>query len=523
MSDDSKPNGAVLVEFDSIPLAAVLVRNGTIAAVNRAYLELMGFEASQIVGHSVTALIERDVVPGEAPELIDRARRARDNEREFTLRTSDASGRTRHLRVETRPGHEPGTSVAFLVDREQDLHIQLLGEAIARVGASLAGASSEDEVLGRVARALVSKGFAATIVLVEPDTDRLVLAHSESLLPPEVHRAVTEVAAKALPAAHTLWTKNPGYLEGRAHFFEQYDALLERAFPSEAAETIRKTRPGRVVASVPLLLAGAPYGLLCMTGDDLNPALSGPLEMLAKLTMQAIEAVRMQRELVERERLAALGEAAAVMAHEVRNPVAAMLNAVTLLSRGTSGSDELLRMVAEEARRLDRIVSNLLTLGRPISPELRPVDPMLVARGAADVLASRDAIGGVTVEFRPPLRRTLVIADPNLIQLAVLNVLRNAAQAVAGGGTVRVSIDERPDRGRCAIVVEDSGPGISPDVEKRLFEPFFTTRATGTGVGLAVVRRVIDACRGRVEVSRGALGGACVALELEVAPFDQLE
>jgi two-component system sensor histidine kinase HydH len=504
-----------------LPTAAVVVHDGIIRHVNRAYEELMGFRAADVVGQAVSTLVDRDVSQidlGFVRRHSAAAATGQVRESAFVIRTRDGNGRLRALRVEWRLLPAPGWNVTFLVDEEQDPRFKEIAEALARVGATLAGASDEREVMQRVLTALAAQGFLAVFLLVRPGQTHLALGPLASGIAPENQAVGEEIASNGLDL-ELLRRLNPAFDEGRAAFFHDFDALVDFAFPKAKADAVKRLDVGGFVVQVPLLLHRVPFGALVVVGDGLSTALSAPLEMLAELTMQAIEAVRLQRELVERERLAALGEAAAVMAHEVRNPVAAMLNAVALLRRGQGDAGELLSLLAEDARRLDRVVSNLLTLGRPISPHLQPLDAHLVARSALDALLAR-GVGELTNVVIPPTeRRYTILADAELAQLALMNILRNAVQsgAEAGAVAIRVSVEPRDEGARVAIVVDDAGPGFGDRDGERLLEPFYTTRATGTGVGLAVVRRVAEACRGRVELGKSPLGGARVALVFEDA------
>jgi signal transduction histidine kinase len=230
--------------------------------------------------------------------------------------------------------------------------------------------------------------------------------------------------------------------------------------------------------------------------------------MFAELVARAIENVRLRTELVQRERLAALGEAAAVMAHEVRNPVASILNAGSLLQKEAIDPDDqaaLLRVIGEEARRLDRLVSDLLDLGRPLAPRVRPVDLCDLARRSIRVLAGRGHSTEIEIVVVEPKTPIVAAIDPDLAQLALWNVVRNAVQASPVGRCVKVMAETRGDR--VALVVDDDGPGFPADRADRLLEPFHTTRATGTGIGLAVVRRVVEACRGSIEITSSPSGG----------------
>ncbi len=225
-----------------------------------------------------------------------------------------------------------------------------------------------------------------------------------------------------------------------------------------------------------------------------------------------------QDQLVRQERLAALGELAAVVAHEVRNPLGVIFNSLGSLRRllrPKGDAKMLLEMMGEEADRLNRIVGDLLDFAKPTPALLRPepldrvVDEAVAAALAAAgprVALSREVPAGL-----PP-----VPMDARLIRQAVLNVAANAVQAMPEGGTLTVRA--RVEGGAATIEIADTGPGIPREVRERIFEPFFTTKATGTGLGLAVVKRIVDDHGGQVEVRPVPGGGTVFALRLPLAP-----
>ena len=227
-----------------------------------------------------------------------------------------------------------------------------------------------------------------------------------------------------------------------------------------------------------------------------------------------------QAELLRRERLAALGELSAIVAHEVRNPLAAIFNAINALRRMLKLEGDgarLVEIVTEEADHLNRLVANLLDFARPSEPAFKPVSIEEVIDEAI-LSASRELGAQVAFERRfapdlPPVR-----VDRHLIRRALVNVAANAVQAMPSGG--RVLIEAAPDsdeRGRAVrIDISDEGPGIPPDLSGRVFEPFFTTKASGTGLGLAVVKRIVEDHRGEVAIRNRAPPdrGATVTIRL---------
>ena len=232
------------------------------------------------------------------------------------------------------------------------------------------------------------------------------------------------------------------------------------------------------------------------------------------------ELARAHAQLVHTERLAALGELSAVVAHEVRNPLGAIFNSVASLKRlvgPQSPTLPLLEIVGEESERLNHIVNDLLEFARPAQPQLKaqPLAPLL-----------QEAVAAAVAEARVPLEVTWALGeglqpvpmDERLLRQAFLNLAQNAAQAMPQGGLLRVAVHlEAGARESVRVELEDSGPGVPPELRSRIFEPFFTTRAQGTGLGLALVKRIIESHAGSVEVTAGPGGGALFRVLLPVA------
>lgn len=223
-----------------------------------------------------------------------------------------------------------------------------------------------------------------------------------------------------------------------------------------------------------------------------------------------------QAKLVQRERLAALGELAAAVAHEVRNPLGAIFNAMGELNRHLGGQGEvgtLLSILTEEAERINQIIGDLLDFARP--PDLA-VDQVSLA-GAIEAAASASVrLSGVEFkcEIAPDVDRLRM--DQRQIRQALLNIFNNSVQAMNGRGEIRVHVQRvhRDGEPVVAIAIRDSGPGVPTEIRERVFEPFFTTKASGTGLGLAVVKRVIEGHGGAVEVGAGDPHGAVFTLYL---------
>jgi len=236
------------------------------------------------------------------------------------------------------------------------------------------------------------------------------------------------------------------------------------------------------------------------------------------------ELARTQKELVDRERMAALGELSASIAHEVRNPLGVIFNSVGSLRRilKPQGDTELLlNIVGEEADRLNHMVGDLLDYSRPVQPALEPVplQPLVEEALFSAQQQAGAAAAAVHATIAVAEKASTVRADARLLRQALINLFLNAYQAMPRGGELRVRAGASELDGRAAaeIAVRDSGPGIRQDLADRVFQPFFTTKATGTGLGLAVVRRIVEGHGGSISLVLPPEGGAefLVRLPLE--------
>jgi signal transduction histidine kinase len=224
-------------------------------------------------------------------------------------------------------------------------------------------------------------------------------------------------------------------------------------------------------------------------------------------------------------RLAALGEMAAGIAHEIRNPLGAIQLYVGMLEQDlaqlasldtlatTSPADpvamlDTARRIASAVRGLNSIVTDVVTFSREIEPQLAPVDAHDALAAAVQTLAPVLDASAISVELQrsQPL---LMHADAQLLHQALLNLLRNAVQAMTDNTSAprRLTLACRAEPPCVVLTVRDTGPGIAQQNIDRIFNPFFTTRSTGTGLGLAIVHRIIDAHGGAITVAndRGAV------------------
>lgn len=233
-----------------------------------------------------------------------------------------------------------------------------------------------------------------------------------------------------------------------------------------------------------------------------------------------------QSELVSKNQLAAVGELAAAIAHEVRNPLAVIVNAVAGLRR-VAGSEEdrniLLGIVDEEAARLNRLVTDLLRFARPVSVKRSPVSlAELAKRSRSQVLDGHEIV--VSIGADPEIQTVWV--DPNLFRLVFDNLVQNACQSMQGGGRVDIVVTrgELASGPAVSIRIEDHGHGMEPEVRERALDPFFTTRPSGTGLGLPIVQRIVEAHGGEllIESEEGAGTSVTLFLPLGAPPEEEL-
>jgi len=228
----------------------------------------------------------------------------------------------------------------------------------------------------------------------------------------------------------------------------------------------------------------------------------------ASIVRDVTERDRIREELNRREGLAAIGEMAAAVAHEIKNPLAGIDGAVRVLGRGFPAGDSRAEVVTEihhQVRRLDETIRELLVFARPPRPRPAPLDLREFTDRILRVLAEEPDLKPHRLEVVIP-HGTLVRADPQLLENILVNLLLNAGQALgARAGRIRLHAAEQADK--TLVSVADDGPGIAEDVLPRLFKPFFTTKAQGTGLGLAVVHKFVLAMGGKIEVQTGPAQG----------------
>jgi signal transduction histidine kinase len=281
----------------------------------------------------------------------------------------------------------------------------------------------------------------------------------------------------------------------------------------------------RIARAVDILAAGKPLGL-----SWVDPALAGQSregqgredsEVAAveyKLSLLG-EQMRGARRDADQMR-SAVGSLARGVAHEIKNPLNAI--ALRLESLRARVADEVpeaeaeIDLVSGEVQRLDRVVRTFLDLNRPMEPDIREFDPVELAAAVLEIIRPAATEAGVELQLLKPDLPFAVHADRGLIEQSVLNVVNNAIQALNGGGLVETSVALVKDT--CVITVTDNGPGMTENVRERIFEPYFTTKSTGSGIGLAFTKRVMELHRGQITARSSPGQGTTIALSFPRGP-----
>ncbi len=299
---------------------------------------------------------------------------------------------------------------------------------------------------------------------------------------------------------------------------EPVSPVLARAIERAASNGVRTTRAeGTVVTATRTF----PIGLNTTVSAPNAGEASGVGDGTATVIFQDIsDQKRLDTLHMRAERLEAVAELSASLAHEIKNPLASIRSAVEQLGRSPRANEDersLSSLIVRESDRLSRLLSEFLDFARVRVTRIGPVDLAEVARDATTLVATHpDRPDGVTVDCDAPAGPMIVEGDEDLLHRAVFNLALNAVQASTHAGNVRIELapltsDDAPagvsfDRGGVALRVSDEGTGISPEIRDRLFDPFFTTKPGGSGLGLSVVHRAIESHRGFVFVDSDARG-----------------
>jgi two-component system sensor histidine kinase AtoS len=271
----------------------------------------------------------------------------------------------------------------------------------------------------------------------------------------------------------------------------EVEKLLEATEPQgflRDYETRRVTQDGREIHVL----------LTRMRRLDRRGKLLGSTAIVRDITARK----EMQEALVRARTLAAIGEAAARIAHEIRNPLTGISSALSILSQDLAAGHRHRRICDEmqhEITRVDRVLDDLLTFARHRPLSRQRTDLVRMCEKVLATLTSAGELAGVKLHrYLPP--EVVVDVDPSMIEDSLFNLVQNAAHALSGRTEAELTVAVKPGPSGVAITVTDNGPGIPRDVRRKIFDPFFTTKAHGTGLGLPITKKHIEAHGGRLRV-----------------------
>jgi two-component system sensor histidine kinase PilS (NtrC family) len=250
-----------------------------------------------------------------------------------------------------------------------------------------------------------------------------------------------------------------------------------------------------------------PVGYSQSALNNLDGTLIGTLVLFQDLS----EIVALRETAARGDRLAVLGRLSAGLAHEIRNPLSSISGSVQLVrqSEHLDGEDKnLLGIVVREVERLDDLVSTMLMVGRPREPQRKPCDLRRIVDDVVEIARRGPAAdGGITIEHLAELTPVVAWADEDQIRQVLWNLVKNALQASPRGSAVRVLAHQRATH--AVLEVSDQGRGIDPGQRSKIYDMFYSERTHGAGIGLALVRQIVDAHQGSIEIiseqSRGAI------------------
>ncbi|PLX90171.1 MAG: hypothetical protein C0614_01155 [Desulfuromonas sp.] len=265
---------------------------------------------------------------------------------------------------------------------------------------------------------------------------------------------------------------------------------------------------------VPLAAADGPVEIVDLSNsynqmiDALQKSRTETETHICSLESANLSLEQARDQLVRSEKMATVGHLAAGMAHEIGNPLAALVGYLGLLEADQRDclQKDLIERCQTETGRIDKLIRELLDYAAPGSGEAVPVDPVAVLRETVTMLQHQGMFDGVVVDDRCGQVTAQVLLDSHRLQQVWVNLLLNARDAMDGTGTVHLATEINGDR--FAVLINDEGPGITAAQVGKIFEPFYTTKdpGKGRGLGLAVCQRIIDAAGGRIEVRSGTSG-----------------
>jgi two-component system sensor kinase FixL len=462
---------AALIEASGDAIAAIDL-DGTIVSWSAGAARLYGYTADEAVGRSI-GMLNPDGPSASADELARLQAGHKGVQSRVVRRTAD--GRTVEVLHVLAPVRDASGTVTGAVSVDRDLR-----GGTEREDAAGEGEARWQAVINSAVDAIVTITDRGRIETFNPAAERLFGYSAPEVLGRNV--------STLMPAPYR--DEHDGYL---ARYLREGEARIIGI----GREVTGQRRDG---STFPLHLS---VGELAFGGE----------RKFVGILHDLTERVRMEVQLREQSALARLGEMAAVLAHEIKNPLAGIRGAIQViggrLPRGSAESG-ITQEIVVRIDALSALMRDLLLFARPPQPRLALVEMAALVASTVDLLRQDPALVDVEVAIAgtaPPIQ-----ADAELLKIVILNLLINGAHAMQGRGTLSVVVSDGGHS--CLIAVSDQGPGIPPDIREKIFTPFFTTKARGSGLGLPTARQLVDAHGGDIRITCPEAGGTIVTVEL---------
>jgi len=250
--------------------------------------------------------------------------------------------------------------------------------------------------------------------------------------------------------------------------------------------------------------------------EQLEETAKGLEESYRQLKSQSELIIRIEEQLRRAERLSALGELSAILAHEIRNPLASIRGTAEILMEDqTSAANrgEFLEILVKESDRLNHVVEDFLRMARPEPIAKKPCDINQELGNMITLLSAEARLNKVALKLKTS-ELPQFVGDSEKLRQAFMNIILNAIQATPAGGRVAVSTREDRENGCIEIRFTDTGPGIPAETSSQIFEPFFTTKGSGTGLGLPITKKIVEGHGGTIDVESEPGHGATFTVKL---------
>jgi two-component system sensor kinase FixL len=450
--------------------------NGSIVSWNRGAEKLYGYAAAEMIGASVSRIIPPDRA-GELPWILDRLRSG----------TSIKPYETVRLARDGRPV-DVSLSVVPIADRSG---LIVGATAIARDISSRLHADFVQRTTEARWRAILDSTVDAIIVI---DAHGVVEAYNkaaEGMFGYQEEDVLGQNVRILMPSP----------------YHDEHDAYIARYL---------QTGEPRIIGIGREVIARRHDGSTFPVHLSVGELRVGTERHFTGILHDLTKRVALEEQLREQSTLARLGEMAAVVAHEVKNPLTAVRGAVQVIGKRLPADSREAPVVAEIITRLDSLnalLKDLLLFARTPQPQMKPLDLVSLLRLTAELLGRDPALSAARIEIIGAA--PTISGDPELLKIVFQNLMINAAQAMQGQGQIRITVSS--GNGSCQVLVADEGPGIPPEAREKLFRPFFTTKARGTGLGLPTAKRLVEIHGGSIAIACPPAGGTVVSVMLPTA------